>query len=200
MPRKPNESGDHYNDPFPMRLRELIKEKGIKQDDLTEVLKVKNRQSITGYIDGSTMPTIEKVVALATFFNVSADFLLGLQESKSPYEGITKYKGLLDLLFAADERARQNNEAFGLLDLISEYCILPPSKTWLAYDDTGRISCIEDPNDFVMGDGVEGPAFVVFQNADPVIHKEIFQRMEPVLQSYRKYIHIIAKEQESENG
>ena len=84
MPRKPNRSGDHYNDPFPTHLRELIDEQNQKQDDLTEVLGVKSRQSVTGYIDGSTFPTADKIAAIAKAYHVSADWLLGLSDVRSP--------------------------------------------------------------------------------------------------------------------
>ena len=80
MPRKPQQKGDHYYDPFPSRLRELIEERNLIQDDLTEILGVKSRQSVTGYIDGSTAPTAEKIVAIARAFQVSSDWLLGLTE------------------------------------------------------------------------------------------------------------------------
>lgn len=83
MPRKPNTTGEHYNDPFPTRLRELIKDNNTTQEELTAVLNVKTRQSVTGYIDGSTLPTIDKVVALADYFNVSADYLLGRTDPKT---------------------------------------------------------------------------------------------------------------------
>lgn len=81
MPRKPNTTGDRYNDTFPSRLRKLIEERGTRQEELKIVLGVKNRQSVTGYIDGSTIPTIDKVVELANFYGVSSDYLLGLAES-----------------------------------------------------------------------------------------------------------------------
>lgn len=88
MPRKPNSSNDRYNDPFPTRLRELVGERGTKQEELKNVLCVKNRQSVTGYIDGSTVPTIDKVVALAKYYGVNADYLLGLSGIKSPNPNI----------------------------------------------------------------------------------------------------------------
>lgn len=84
MPRKPNKSGDHYFDPFPTHLRELINEQNKKQEDLTEVLGVKSRQSVTGYIDGSTAPTADKITAIAKAYNVSADWLLGLSDVRNP--------------------------------------------------------------------------------------------------------------------
>lgn len=84
MPRKPNKSGDHYNDPFPARLRALFDENNLKQDDLTNVLGVSSRQSVTGYLDGSTAPTAEKITAIAQRFGVSSDWLLGLSDVRSP--------------------------------------------------------------------------------------------------------------------
>lgn len=76
MPRKPNKTGDHYNDIFPSKLRSLMEERGTKQEDLVSVLGVKSRQSVTGYIDGSTLPTSEKIVNLANYYNVTTDYLL----------------------------------------------------------------------------------------------------------------------------
>lgn len=83
MPRKPNTTKERYNDPFPTRLRALMAETNITQEDLCIVLNVKSRQSVTGYIDGSTIPTIDKIVALADYFGVSSDYLLGLAEEKT---------------------------------------------------------------------------------------------------------------------
>ncbi|MBQ9733758.1 MAG: helix-turn-helix transcriptional regulator [Clostridia bacterium] len=83
MPRKPNTTKARYNDPFPTRLRALMAETNITQEELCNVLNVKSRQSVTGYTDGSTIPTIDKIVALADYFGVSADYLLGLAEEKT---------------------------------------------------------------------------------------------------------------------
>ena len=63
MPRKPNTTKDHYYDPFPKKLRKLVEAGNLIQDDLTEVLGVKSRQSVTGYLDGST--TAEAAAAAA---------------------------------------------------------------------------------------------------------------------------------------
>lgn len=97
MPRKPNIGGDHYNDPFPTRLRELMESQGIRQEGLTEVLGVKSRQSVTGYTDGSTVPTSDKIIALAKYFHVSADYLLGLENAPTTdidEKAVLRYTGL----------------------------------------------------------------------------------------------------------
>lgn len=97
MPRKPNTSGNHYNDPFPKRLRELMRKNGTRQEDLKSVLGSKTRQSVTGYTDGTTLPTIDKIEQIAKYFNVSADYLLGLTPHKTPsadIRAICDYTGL----------------------------------------------------------------------------------------------------------
>lgn len=99
MPRKPNTTRDHYYDPFPSALRKLIEDRGLLQNDVTTVLGVKNRQSVTGYIDGSTLPTPDKIVAVAKYFGVSADYLLGLSDDPNvtpDSNAAAEYLGLPD--------------------------------------------------------------------------------------------------------
>lgn len=82
MPRKPDlNKKNRYFDPFPERLRKLMEEHGTSQEEIKSVLELKNRQSVTGYVDGSTVPTAEKIIAIAEYYNVSADYLLGLTDS-----------------------------------------------------------------------------------------------------------------------
>lgn len=99
MPRKPNTTGSRYYDPFPSRLRDLIRERDVRQEDLITALGVSTRQSVTGYTDGSTLPTPDKIVALANFFCVSTDYLLGVTDSRSTdteLRAICDYTGLTD--------------------------------------------------------------------------------------------------------
>lgn len=103
MPRKPNTTGTRYNDPFPTRLRELVREREMIQEDLKDVLGVSTRQSVTGYIDGSTLPTPDKIVAVANFFGVTTDYLLGVTDSRSidtELRTICDYTGLSDAAVA----------------------------------------------------------------------------------------------------
>lgn len=97
MPRKPNTDGDHYYDPFPSILRRLMREKNVRQTELSEVLGLGSRQAVTKYTDGSSSPTGEKLVALAKYFGVSTDYLLGLSEQPTPTaekRAICDYTGL----------------------------------------------------------------------------------------------------------
>lgn len=83
MPRKLNTSSDHFHDPFPSVLRKLKDEHGTTQEQLAAVLGLAARQSVTGYTDGSTSPTPEKIVAVAKYYGVTADYLLGLSDNPS---------------------------------------------------------------------------------------------------------------------
>lgn len=117
MPRKQNCSGDHYNDPFPSNFRSLIEEttiagRKIRQEDLTDVLGVKSRQSITGYLDGSTSPSPEQLINLSRFFDVSIDFLLGV----SPRENRTRD----EVLKLVSERTGLGNNSVAFLFDLSE--------------------------------------------------------------------------------
>lgn len=83
MPRKLNTSSDHFHDPFPSVLRKLKDEHDTTQEQLAAVLGLAARQSVTGYTDGSTSPTPEKIVAVAKYYGVTADYLLGLSDNPS---------------------------------------------------------------------------------------------------------------------
>lgn len=96
MPRKKNEQSANYNKAFPKNLRTLMEEKGATQNELANHLG-KTRQAISYYCDGSSSPDWETLVQTARFFNVSADYLLGISKVKSPsteLRSIVEYTGL----------------------------------------------------------------------------------------------------------
>ena len=97
MPRKANTSGDHYYDPFPTRLRGLMRKRKMNQTRLSEVLGFDSRQAVTKYIDGTSTYPADKTKRLAIEFGVSADYLLGLTDIETPnvdLQEICKYTGL----------------------------------------------------------------------------------------------------------
>ena len=67
---------DSCNHIFPSRLRELMKKYKKTQDDLAEAINI-TRQSVSQYMDGSTLPRLDKFLLIAEYFNVSTDYLLG---------------------------------------------------------------------------------------------------------------------------
>lgn len=75
-----------YNGIFATRLRGLMSEgidgKKTTQQDLA-VATGYTRQAISQYMDGSVIPNAEKLAVISKFFNVSADYLLGLSDIPS---------------------------------------------------------------------------------------------------------------------
>ncbi len=67
---------------FAKKLKALMEEREISQQKLATAVGT-TRQAIGNYIDGSALPTIEKLYKIAKFFDVSADYLLGLSASAS---------------------------------------------------------------------------------------------------------------------
>lgn len=64
---------------FGEKLKYLRKEANIGQNQLAETLKISNA-SISYWETGKQLPSAEAVYKLAVFFNVSADYLLGIDE------------------------------------------------------------------------------------------------------------------------
>lgn len=88
--------------PIPV-LRKLIDDEGVKRAELAKYLGVSDA-AIGQYYNGETLPTMEKLMKLADFFQVSTDYLLGRTDIKSvdlTEKAICKYTGLTEkALFA----------------------------------------------------------------------------------------------------
>lgn len=67
---------------FSERIRELRQEKGIKQREMADILGIKLR-SYQNYEGGDRRPDYEGLVALADYFNVTTDYLLGRSDSRT---------------------------------------------------------------------------------------------------------------------
>lgn len=61
-----------------MKLKELMQEKGIQQQQMAALLNV-SRASIYKYQEGKAEPNIETLIKIADFFDVSLDYLCGRQ-------------------------------------------------------------------------------------------------------------------------
>ncbi len=64
---------------LPMRLKELMSERGINAPRLAASIGVK-AATVNRYLEGIRLPNLETLVALVEYFDCSADFLLGLNE------------------------------------------------------------------------------------------------------------------------
>lgn len=64
---------------FQERLRELRIEKGLKQRQLAEILQTTD-DSIFSWEKGRSQPSIEFICKICAYFEVTADYLLGLED------------------------------------------------------------------------------------------------------------------------
>lgn len=64
---------------FQEKLKELRKEKGLMQKTLAEILQTTN-SSISDWECGRSQPDLDTLAKMATYFDVSTDYLLGLED------------------------------------------------------------------------------------------------------------------------
>ena len=64
---------------YTKRLRDLREDKDLKQDDIARILKI-TRQQYQLYESGKRKLPIDLLTELCKFYNVSADYFLGLSE------------------------------------------------------------------------------------------------------------------------
>lgn len=75
---------------FSENLRRLRKAKDIKQEALAEAMNV-SRQTVSKWENGTAMPDFKKLNALAEYFGVTMDELLGFSNDKDNNENINDY-------------------------------------------------------------------------------------------------------------
>ena len=130
------------------RIAELRKAKNISQEELADILNT-SRQAISKWERGESTPDIDRLKDLASFFNVSIDYLLGYDMQANSLNGfldvleksnkdnsfiisvdeikamVAKYPNNIDLLICAIDYLasfwlnEHNNE---LIDLLTDYC------------------------------------------------------------------------------
>lgn len=72
------------------RLLDLRKDAGYTQDELAAILNI-NNHSIFSYEKDRSEPPDEIKIAIAKFFNVFVDYLLGLVDTPSPLHSVSNY-------------------------------------------------------------------------------------------------------------
>ena len=70
-----------YNEAFKTNLRALIESRGVLGKEVAEAIN-STPISISRYLKGAREPELKYVVAIAKYFNVSVDWLLGLSDDK----------------------------------------------------------------------------------------------------------------------
>ena len=67
-----------------MRLRDLREDSDVKQRDIADFLHIK-QNTYSQYENEQRQLPIDVLIALAKFYNVSTDYILGLTNIKAPY-------------------------------------------------------------------------------------------------------------------
>lgn len=105
MEKKRNHlDGYGYNSDFPQRLRALMENKNnisplkrdVSQTELAKAISV-TRQAVSTYSLGTSVPDAIRLQAIANFFYVSSDYLLGLSSTCTPdtdIQGVCKVTSL----------------------------------------------------------------------------------------------------------
>lgn len=75
------------------RLKELRKEKGLYQKDIAEILGI-TKTGYASYEQGISKPSIDYLLILASFYNVSTDYLLGVTDSRYNQDELDFYNEL----------------------------------------------------------------------------------------------------------
>lgn len=68
-------------------LKSLRNERGLKQDDIAEMLNIK-RQTYSSWERDNSIPDINTIAYLSNFYEVSTDYILGLTKIKSRVDKI----------------------------------------------------------------------------------------------------------------
>ena len=66
------------------RLKEIRQDKGFKQEDIADILKITQEQ-YSLYERGIRLIPIDKIVKLANYYDTSVDYLLGITDERKPY-------------------------------------------------------------------------------------------------------------------
>lgn len=74
--------GDTISIRLPEQLRKLRKRRGYSQEEIATLLFI-HRSTYSYYETGQTQPTLEILAALAQFYHVSLEYLLGLTENST---------------------------------------------------------------------------------------------------------------------
>ncbi len=93
-------------------IRSLRRQKDVTQEKLSEYLNV-SFQTISKWERGENLPDINMLVAMANFFDVSTDELLGMDKHKSDFFSYDYHKNINELMKEAkyDEAVNKHREA-----------------------------------------------------------------------------------------
>ena len=98
---------------FKMRIRELISEQGMTEDDFMQNTGF-SKDEMDAYLYGNRMPSIEDLIKITGALNVSADYLLALSKRKRSMANTqTKKKNRFLRVVPKEKGLKKNNRTIG---------------------------------------------------------------------------------------
>jgi transcriptional regulator with XRE-family HTH domain len=101
-----------------IRLFELRNEKSLSQRDMAKIMNI-GQGTFNNWENGNTQPSIEQLIALANYFGVSVDYLIGNSDDL----GVISYKSmseenskLISLLYNVSPQLKQ-----AIITILTEY-------------------------------------------------------------------------------
>jgi transcriptional regulator with XRE-family HTH domain len=73
----------HNKNIFSVRLKQLRELKGASTQKLADAIGLKSKGSITQFEKAMNSPSVDTLIALADYFDVSLDYLVGRSEDRS---------------------------------------------------------------------------------------------------------------------
>lgn len=105
---------------FGDKLKQIRKEKNIKQEDLGKLLNV-GGTTISNWENNITQPSIEQIVEIAKFFNVSTDYLMGITEDDVPkIEKLRQTLREAGIMVGTDLSYDELNRALRIVEMMKE--------------------------------------------------------------------------------
>lgn len=100
---------ENYTDILIMNIRELMKKNSMTQEDLAEVLRIRQSQiSKALSMTSKTNFTLDQVVRMADFFHVSVDFLIGRTRGEASYITQKETASMMAMLIESGVLAWEN--------------------------------------------------------------------------------------------
>lgn len=112
------------NSVFAQRLKEIMKEHSVTQQQLADELNM-TRQAVSLYLNGQALPAVDKLLTIVNYFDISADYLMGRSDVKSTDENIQmicEYTGLSENAIPTLVKLKEKRDSRAYIDLLS--CII----------------------------------------------------------------------------
>ena len=109
---------------FNVRLKQLRQRNRLTQSELAQMLNLKPT-AISNYESCTNEPSLEKLVSLAKYFDVSCDYLLGLTEAYLPIGGEVLDKDIVEFF---NNYQKLSPESLALLHEYIEFLIYRQEK------------------------------------------------------------------------